>query len=111
MGAHHEYRIRAFGTAGAMASSRRKEFFPRFRSALLPSSWESQGAGHREDISLVAAVASCFVSTFGHCGEVPPGICLLPPGRRRPARQRRWYPGVEEIKLRPVVTILKEEDQ
>jgi hypothetical protein len=42
---------RHLARAGAMASSRRKEFCLRFRSVLLPSSWESQGAGRR-NISL-----------------------------------------------------------
>jgi peroxiredoxin-like protein len=97
--------------AGRVAWCRRKGFCLRFRSAHLLSSAGEPGRWTPEHF-LVAAVASCFVSTFSGIAEKSHfalGSFHLDAEGVLANEEGMWR--FTEIKLWPVVTILKEEDR
>lgn len=111
MEAHHEYRIRAFGAGGRNGVVQAEGVLSAISFSAPPEFLGEPGRWTPEHF-LVAAVASCFVSTFSGIAEKSrlefasfhldaEGLLGNEDGIRR----------FKEIKLRPVVTILKEEDR
>jgi peroxiredoxin-like protein len=110
MEAHHEYRVKAFGGGGRNGVVHAEGVLSSISFSAPPEFLGEPGRWTPEHF-LVAAVASCFVSTFSGIAEKS----LL-----RFASFNLDAEGVlgnkdgilrfTEIKLRPVVTVLKEED-
>jgi organic hydroperoxide reductase OsmC/OhrA len=109
MEAHHEYRVHAFGAGGRNGVVSAEGVLSSISFSAPP---EFLGDRWTPEHFLVAAVASCFVSTFSGIAEksrlefasfnmVAEGV----PGNE----DGIW--GLTEIKLRPVVAILNEVDR
>ena len=107
---HHEYRIKAVGAGGRNGVVHAEGISPSISFSPPPEFLGELGRWTPEHF-LVAAVASCFVSTFSGIAEKSrfefvsfqldaEGVLGNEDGIWR----------FTEIKLRPVVTILKEED-
>ena len=111
MESHHEYRIKAFGAGGRNGVVWAEGVLPSISFSPPPEFLGEPGHWTPEHF-LVAAVASCFVSTFSGIAER---------SRLEFASFKLDAEGVlgnadgiwrfTEIKLRPVVTVLKEEDR
>ena len=111
METHHEYRVNAFGAGGRNGVVHAEGVLSSISFSAPPEFLGELGRWTPEHF-LVAAVASCFVSTFSGIAEK---------SRLRFASFNLDAEGVlgnedgiwrfTEIKLRPVVTILKEEDR
>jgi len=111
MEAHHEYRIQAFGAGGRNGVVHAEGVLACISFSAPPEFLGEPGRWTPEHF-LVAAVASCFVSTFSGIAEK---------SRLRFASFNLDAVGVlgnedgiwrfTEIKLRPVLTVLKEEDR
>jgi peroxiredoxin-like protein len=110
MEAHHEYRINAFGAGGRNGVVHAEGVLSSISFSAPPEFLGEPGHWTPEHF-LVAAVASCFISTFSGIAEKSrlefasfhldaEGLLGNPDGIWR----------FTEIKLRPVVTVLKEED-
>jgi peroxiredoxin-like protein len=108
---HHEYRIKAIGTGGRNGVVEATGVLSSISFSAPPEFLGEPGRWTPEHF-LVAAVASCFVSTFSGIAEKSrfefvsfhldaEGVLSNEDGIWR----------FTEIKLRPVVTILKEEDR
>jgi peroxiredoxin-like protein len=111
MEAHHEYRIQAFGAGGRNGVVHAEGVLSCISFSAPPEFLGEPGRWTPEHF-LVAAVASCFVSTFSGIAEKSrlgfesftldaEGLLGNEDGIRR----------FTEIKLRPVVTVLREEDR
>ena len=111
MEAHHEYRINAFGAGGRNGVVHAEGVLPSISFSAPPEFLGEPGRWTPEHF-LVAAVASCFVSTFSGIAEKShlefvsfhldaEGVLGNEVGIWR----------FTEIKLRPFVTIVKEEDR
>jgi peroxiredoxin-like protein len=111
MEAHHEYRVNAFGAGGRNGVVHAQGVLSSISFSAPPEFLGEPGRWTPEHF-LVAAVASCFVSTFSGIAEKSgfefvslnldaEGVLGNEDGIWR----------FTEIKLRPVVTILKEEDR
>ena len=111
MEAHHQYRVHAFGAGGRNGVVRAEGVLPCISFSAPPEFLGEPGRWTPEHF-LVAAVTSCFVSTFSGIAEK---------SRLEFATFNLDAEGVlgnedgiwrfTEIKLRPVVTVLKEEDR
>jgi len=111
MEAHHEYRVHAFGAGGRNGVVRAEGVLPCI-SFSAPAEFLGEPGCWTPEHFLVAAVTSCFVSTFSGIAEK---------SRLEFATFNLDAEGVlgnedgiwrfTEIKLRPVVTVLKEEDR
>jgi peroxiredoxin-like protein len=111
MEAHHEYRVNAFGAGGRNGVVHAEGVMSCVSFSAPPEFLGEPGRWTPEHF-LVAAVASCFVSTFSGIAEK---------SRLEFATFNLDAEGVldhedgiwrfTEIKLRPVVTVLKEEDR
>jgi peroxiredoxin-like protein len=111
MEAHHEYRVNAFRGDGRNGVVHAEGVLPCISFSAPPEFLGEPGRWTPEHF-LVAAVASCFVSTFSGIAEK---------SRLEFASFNLDADGVlgnedgiwrfTEIKLRPVVTVLKEEDR
>ena len=111
MESHHEYRIQAFGAGGRNGVVWAEGVLSSISFSPPPEFLGEPGRWTPEHF-LVAAVASCFVSTFSGIAER---------SRLEFASFKLDAEGVlgnedgiwrfTEIKLRPVVTVLKEEDR
>jgi peroxiredoxin-like protein len=111
MEAHHEYRINAFGAGGRNGVVHAEGVLSSISFSAPPEFLGEPGHWTPEHF-LVAAVASCFISTFSGIAEKSrlefasfnldaEGVLSNEEGSWR-------FTG---IKLRPVVTVLKEEDR
>jgi peroxiredoxin-like protein len=111
MEAHHEYRVHAFGAGGRNGVVQAEGVLSSISFSPPPEFLGEPGRWTPEHF-LVAAVASCFVSTFSGIAEK---------SRLEFASFKLDAEGVlgnadgtwrfTEIKLRPIVTVLKEEDR
>jgi len=110
MEAHHEYRIKAFG-AGRRNGVVHAEGVLSCISFSAPPEFLGEPGRWTPEHFLVAAVASCFVSTFSGIAEKS-GLEIasfhLDADGLLGNADGIWR--FTEIKLRPVVTVLKEED-
>lgn len=111
MESHHEYRIKAFGAGGRNGVVQAEGVLSSISFSAPPEFLGEPGRWTPEHF-LVAAMASCFVSTFSGISEKShfefvslhldaEGVLSNEDGIWRFA----------EIRLQPVVTILKEEDR
>jgi peroxiredoxin-like protein len=111
MEAHHEYRIKAFGAGGRNGVVHAEGVLSCISFSAPPEFLGEPGRWTPEHF-LVAAVASCFVSTFSGIAEKSrlefASFNLDAEGLLGSA-DGIWR--FTEIKLRPVVTVLKEEDR
>jgi peroxiredoxin-like protein len=109
MESHHEYRIKAFGAGGRNGVVQAEGVLSSISFSAPPEFLGEPGRWTPEHF-LVAAVASCFVSTFSGIAEK---------SRLGFASFNLDAEGVlgnhdgifTEVKLRPAVTVLKEEDR
>jgi peroxiredoxin-like protein len=111
MEAHHKYRVHAFGAGGRNGVVHAEGVLSSI-SFSAPPEFSGESGRWTPEHFLVAAVASCFVSTFSGIAEKSrlefasfnldaEGLLGNDDGIWR----------FTEIKLRPVVTLLKEEDR
>ena len=111
MEAHHEYRVNAFGAGGRNGVVHAEGVLSCISFSAPPEFLGEPGRWTPEHF-LVAAVASCFVSTFSGIAEKSrlefASFKLDAEGLLDNA-DGIWR--FTEIKLRPVVSILKEEDR
>jgi len=111
MEAHHEYRIQAFGAGGRNGVVHAEGVLSCISFSAPPEFLGEPGRWTPEHF-LVAAVASCFVSTFSGIAEKS-GLGFasfnLDAEGLLGSADGIWR--FTEIKLRPVVTVLKEEDR
>jgi peroxiredoxin-like protein len=111
MEAHHEYRIKAFGADGRNGVVHAEGVLSCISFSAPPEFLGEPGRWTPEHF-LVAAVASCFVSTFSGIAEKS---CLRFVSFNLDAEgvlgneDGIWR--FTEIRLRPVVTVLKEKDR
>src|SRR5713226_7793329 len=111
MEAHHEYRVHAFGAGGRNGVVRAEGVLPCISFSAPPEFLGEPGRWTPEHF-LVAAVASCFVSTFSGIAEksrLEFGSFKLDAEGLLDNEDGIWR--FTEIKLRPIVSILKEEDR
>ena len=111
MQAHHEYRVNVFGAGGRNGVVRAEGVLACISFSAPPEFLGEPGRWTPEHF-LVAAVASCFVSTFSGIAEKSrlefASFNLDAEGLLSSA-DGIWR--FTEIKLRPVLTVLKEEDR
>jgi peroxiredoxin-like protein len=111
MEAPHEYRIKAFGAGGPNGVVHAEGVLPCISFSAPPEFLGEPGRWTPEHF-LVAAVATCFVSTFSGIAEKSrlefASFNLDAEGLLGSA-DGIWR--FTEIKLRPVVTVVKEEDR
>jgi peroxiredoxin-like protein len=111
MEAHHEYRVHAFGAGGRNGVVRAEGVLPCISFSAPPEFLGEPGCWTPEHF-LVAAVTSCFVSTFSGIAEkshLEFATFNLDAEGVLGNEDGIWR--FTEIKLRPVVTVLKEEDR
>lgn len=111
MEAHHEYRVHAFGAGGRNGVVSAEGVLSSISFSPPPEFLGEPGRWTPEHF-LVAAVASCFVSTFSGVAEkshLEFGSFKLDAEGVLGNEDGTWR--FTEIKLRPVVSILKEEDR
>src|SRR6266705_4659511 len=111
MESHHEYRIKAFG-AGRRNGVVQAEGVLSSISFSAPPEFLGEPGRWTPEHFLVAAVASCFVSTFSGIAEksrLEFASFNLDAEGMLDNEDGIWR--FTEIKLRPVVTVLKEEDR
>jgi peroxiredoxin-like protein len=110
MEAHHEYRVNAFGAGGRNGVVHAEGVLPSISFSAPPEFLGEPGRWTPEHF-LVAAVASCFVSTFSGIAEKSRlGLASFKLDAEGVLGNEDGTWRFTEIKLRPVVTILKEED-
>jgi peroxiredoxin-like protein len=110
MEAHHEYRINAFGAGGRNGVVHAEGILP-YVSFSAPPEFLGEPARWTPEHFLVAAVASCFVSTFSGIAEksrLEFASFELDAEGLLGNEDGIWR--FTEMKLRPVVTVLKKED-
>jgi peroxiredoxin-like protein len=111
MESHHEYRINAFGAGGRNGVVQAEGVLSSI-SFSAPPEFSGEPGRWTPEHFLVAAVASCFVSTFSGISEKSRfefvSFHLEAEGMLR-NEEGIWR--FTEIRLRPLVTILKEEDR
>ena len=107
----HEYRVNAFGAGGRNGVIHAEGILPSI-SFSPPTEFLGEPGRWTPEHFLVAAVASCFVSTFSGIAEKSrfefASFDLEAEGLLS-NEEGMWR--FTEIRLRPVVTILKEEDR
>ncbi len=111
MESHHEYRIKAFG-AGRRNGVVQAEGVLSSISFSAPPEFLGEPGRWTPEHFLVAAVASCFVSTFSGIAEKSRFEFVsfhLEAEGMLGNEEGMWR--FTEIRLRPVVTVLKEEDR
>jgi peroxiredoxin-like protein len=111
MEAHHEYRVHAFGAGGRNGVVHAEGVLSGISFSAPPEFLGEPGRWTPEHF-LVAAVASCFVSTFSGTAEksrLEFATFSLDAEGVLDNEDGIWR--FTEIKLRPVVTVLKEEDR
>jgi peroxiredoxin-like protein len=111
MEAHHEYRIKAFGAGGRNGVVQAEGVLSSISFSAPPEFLGEPGRWTPEHF-LVAAVASCFVSTFSGIAEKSRFEFVsfhLEAEGMLGNEEGIWR--FTEIRLRPVVTILKEENR
>jgi len=111
MEAHHEYRVNAFG-AGARNGVVQAEGVLSCISFSAPPEFLGEPGHWTPEHFLVAAVASCFVSTFSGIAEKSRlGFASFNLDAEDVLGNENGIWLFTEIRLRPVVSILKEEDR
>jgi peroxiredoxin-like protein len=111
MEAHHEYRVNAFGAGGRNGVVQAEGVLSSISFSPPPEFLGEPGRWTPEHF-LVAAVASCFVSTFSGIAEKSRlGFASFKLDAEGVLGNEDGTWRFTEIKLRPVVTILKEEDR
>jgi peroxiredoxin-like protein len=111
MESHHEYRIKAFGAGGRNGVVQAEGVLSSISFSAPPEFLGEPGRWTPEHF-LVAAVASCFVSTFSGIAEKSRlGFASFNLDAEGVLGNKDGIWRFTEIKLRPVVTILKEEDR
>ena len=111
MESHHEYRIKAFGAGGRNGVVQAEGVLSSISFSAPPEFLGEPGRWTPEHF-LVAAVASCFVSTFSGIAEKSRlGFASFNLDAEGVLGKEDGSWRFTEIKLRPVVTILKEEDR
>ncbi len=111
MESHHEYRIKAFGAGGRNGVVQAEGILSSISFSAPPEFLGEPGRWTPEHF-LVAAVASCFVSTFSGIAEKSRFEFVsfhLEAEGMLGNEEGMWR--FTEIRLRPVVTVLKEEDR
>ena len=111
MEANHEYRVNAFGAGGRNGVIHADGVLSCISFSAPPEFLGEPGHWTPEHF-LVAAVASCFVSTFSGIAEKSPlGFASFNVDAEGVLGNEDGIWRFTEVKLRPVVTILKEEDR
>jgi peroxiredoxin-like protein len=111
METHHEYRINAFGAGGRNGVVHAEGVLSSISFSAPPEFLGKPGRWTPEHF-LVAAVASCFVSTFSGIAEKSRlGFASFNLDAEGVLGNVYGIWRFTEIKLRPVVSILKEEDR
>ena len=111
MGAHHEYRVNAFAAGGRNGVVHAEGVLACISFSAPPEFLGEPGRWTPEHF-LVAAVASCFVSTFSGIAEKSRlGFVSFNLDAEGVLGKEDGSWRFTEIKLRPAVTILKEEDR
>jgi peroxiredoxin-like protein len=111
MEAHHEYRVNAFAAGGRNGVVHAEGVLACISFSAPPEFLGEPGRWTPEHF-LVAAVASCFVSTFSGIAEKSRlGFVSFNLDAEGVLGKEHGSWRFTEIKLRPVVTILKEEDR
>ena len=111
MEAHHEYRVNAFGAGGRNGVVHAEGVLSSISFSAPPEFLGEPGHWTPEHF-LVAAVASCFVSTFSGIAEKSRlGFVSFNLDAEGVLDNEDGIWRFTEIKLRPVVTVLKEEDR
>jgi len=111
MEAHHEYRVNAFA-AGGRNGVVHAEGVLACISFSAPPEFSGEPGRWTPQHFLVAAVTSCFVSTFSGIAEKSRlGFASFNLDAEGVLGNKDGIWRFTEIKLRPVVTILKEEDR
>jgi peroxiredoxin-like protein len=111
MEAHHEYRINAFGADGRNGVVHAEGILPYVPFSAPPEFLGEPGRWTPEHF-LVAAVASCFFSTFSGIAEksrLEYASFKLDAEGLLDKEDGIWR--FTEIKLRPIVSVLKEKDR
>ena len=111
MEAHYEYRVHAFGAGGRNGVVHAEGVLSSISFSAPPEFLGEPGRWTPEHF-LVAAVASCFVSTFSGIAEKSRlGFASFNLDAEGVLGNKDGIWRFTEIKLRPVVTILNEEDR
>src|SRR6266849_2816312 len=111
MEAHHEYRVNAFGAGGRNGVVHAEGVLSCISFSAPPEFLGEPGRWTPEHF-LVAAVASCFVSTFSGIVEKSRlGFASFTLDAEGLLGNEDGIWRFTEIKLRPAVTVLKEEDR
>ena len=111
MEAHHEYRVNAFGAGGRNGVVHAEGILSSISFSAPPEFLGEPGRWTPEHF-LVAAVASCFVSTFAGIAEKSRlGFASFNLDAEGLLGNEDGIWRFSEIKLQPVVTILKGEDR
>ena len=111
MEAHHEYRVNAFGAGGRNGVVHAEGVLSCISFSAPPEFLGEPGRWTPEHF-LVAAVASCFVSTFSGIAEKSRlGFASFNLDAEGVLGNEDGIWRFTEIKLRPVVAVLKEEDR
>ncbi len=111
MESHHEYRIKAFGAGGRNGVVQAEGVLSSISFSAPPEFLGEPGRWTPEHF-LLAAVASCFVSTFSGIAEKSRlGFASFKLDAEGVLGNEDGTWRFTEIKLRPIVTILKEEDR
>ena len=111
MEAHHEYRVNAFGAGGRNGVVHAEGVLSSISFSAPPEFLGEPGHWTPEHF-LVAAVASCFVSTFSGIAEKSRlGFASFNLDAKGVLGNENGIWLFTEIRLRPVVSILKEEDR
>jgi peroxiredoxin-like protein len=107
---HHEYRVHAFGAGGRNGVVHAEGVLSSISFSAPPEFLGEPGRWTPEHF-LVAAVASCFVSTFSGIAEKSRlGFASFNLDAEGVLGNKDGIWRFTEIKLRPIVTVLKEED-
>lgn len=111
MEAHHEYRVDAFSAGGRNGVVQAEGIQPTI-SFSPPPEFQGEAGRWTPEHFLVAAVASCFVSTFEGMAQSSHfrfGSLRLSAEGVLAKETNGWR--FSELRLRPFVTVLKEEDR
>ncbi len=111
MEAHHEYRVHAFGAGGRNGVVQAQGIQPTI-SFSPPPEFQGEAGRWTPEHFLVAAVASCFVSTFEGMAQSSHFlfVSLRLSAEGVLAKETNGW-RFSEFRLRPFVVVLKEEDR
>jgi peroxiredoxin-like protein len=111
MEAHHEYRVHAFGASGRNGVVQAEGIQPTI-SFSPPPEFQGEAGRWTPEHFLVAAVASCFVSTFEGMAQSSHFlfVSLRLSAEGVLAKETNGW-RFSEFRLRPFVIVLKEEDR